>query len=572
MTMDRGGRPAKSRILILDAHSNAALAVLQSLGRAGYRVALAGAAPDGMAAASRYAGTMLRYPDPLESRERFEEWIAGVASSGRFDWIVPVTDSTMTPLMALRESPEVRYLLPGRASFELFFNKALTIGLAQDLCIPVPPSRLLSGPSWDPAAFVNFPYFVKPARSKVWIGDRGFNLSARLARTREELSRHVEHALGFGEVLVQEYAPGGGVGVEVLCKGGTILGHFGHRRIHESPLTGGGSSYRVSIAVPPRLLEDAEKLMAAARWDGPAMVEFKCSGSVYSLMEVNGRFWGSLPLSLHAGVDFPRYALELADGGRPAFNSHYRLGRYSRKVGADVAWFKQNLRADKHDRLLMTRPVLKTVVEWGRLLTGRDRWDHASFDDPGPILREIGQTLVHEFAQLRSRAEKRLRQSLVRRSSVRAVRRLRPKTLLIVSRENLCRSPFAQRLLCRTLDGGSHAVASCGGGTEAGRKSPEDFVHLAREFGVDLGDHRSRPITRELVDWAECIVIMDDTDRAALAAFGDSVSGKVVWLGAFGRQGECGDAGGNADAQGRETLRAIEGACEKLADELVSDR
>ena len=46
------------------------------------------------------------------------------------------------------------------------------------------------------------------------------------------------------------------------------------------------------------------------------MVEFKQStkDGKYYLMEVNPKFWGSLELAIHAGVDFPQIACDIAMG------------------------------------------------------------------------------------------------------------------------------------------------------------------------------------------------------------------------------------------------------------------
>jgi hypothetical protein len=54
------------------------------------------------------------------------------------------------------------------------------------------------------------------------------------------------------------------------------------------------------------------------------------------LMEVNGRFWGSLQLAIDAGVDFPFLAWELAQGRRPARPSAYRVGIRSRWLLGDL--------------------------------------------------------------------------------------------------------------------------------------------------------------------------------------------------------------------------------------------
>src|SRR5690606_6642386 len=45
------------------------------------------------------------------------------------------------------------------------------------------------------------------------------------------------------------------------------------------------------------------------------------------LMEINGRFWGSLQLAVDAGVDFPRLLADVSLGGSVASVTDYRFVR-----------------------------------------------------------------------------------------------------------------------------------------------------------------------------------------------------------------------------------------------------
>jgi predicted ATP-grasp superfamily ATP-dependent carboligase len=68
-------------------------------------------------------------------------------------------------------------------------------------------------------------------------------------------------------------------------------------------VTGGPSTICVSV-VDDRLTGYAASLIRELEWSGVAMVEFKKDDD-YRLMEVNPRFWGSLPLATRAGLNFP---------------------------------------------------------------------------------------------------------------------------------------------------------------------------------------------------------------------------------------------------------------------------
>ncbi len=110
--------------------------------------------------------------------------------------------------------------------------------------------------------------------------------------------------------------PGPGVGVFLLLWEGKLRAAFAHRRLREKPPSGGVSVYRESIALDPVLLERSRRLLESFGWQGVAMVEYKIDERTGTpiLMEINGRFWGSLQLAVDAGVDFPRLLIECAEG------------------------------------------------------------------------------------------------------------------------------------------------------------------------------------------------------------------------------------------------------------------
>jgi predicted ATP-grasp superfamily ATP-dependent carboligase len=68
------------------------------------------------------------------------------------------------------------------------------------------------------------------------------------------------------------------------------------------------------------------------------MVEYKVDERTGTpmLMEINGRFWGSLQLAVDAGVDFPRLLIECAGGKVPAAPPAYTVGTRLRWWWGDV--------------------------------------------------------------------------------------------------------------------------------------------------------------------------------------------------------------------------------------------
>ena len=108
--------------------------------------------------------------------------------------------------------------------------------------------------------------------------------------------------------MVQSYCPGHGLGQMFLVKGGDVVMEFQHERLHEWPPEGGVSSLCRSVPLSEHgdARARSRALLRRLRWTGVAMVEYRYDPETqqYHFMEINGRFWGSLPLALAAGVPF----------------------------------------------------------------------------------------------------------------------------------------------------------------------------------------------------------------------------------------------------------------------------
>jgi predicted ATP-grasp superfamily ATP-dependent carboligase len=67
------------------------------------------------------------------------------------------------------------------------------------------------------------------------------------------------------------------------------------------------------------------------------MVEFRMRADGRPVfLEVNGRFWNSLALAVHAGVDFPRLVADIAEHGDCASVTSYRVGLRCRWLLGDA--------------------------------------------------------------------------------------------------------------------------------------------------------------------------------------------------------------------------------------------
>jgi len=110
------------------------------------------------------------------------------------------------------------------------------------------------------------------------------------------------------------------------------------------------------------------------------------------------------------------------------------------------------------------------------------------------------------------------------------------RSLLFVCLGNICRSPFAEHLAREHLDGDRDLV-SAGSYPVPGRSSPAEAIAAARPFGVDLSAHRSRVLSREMLEQADAVYVFDQANRRAVASEQPGSPQRVHWLGALSDDG-----------------------------------
>ncbi len=395
MTATRG------RVLVTDAGRGSAISIIRSLGRRGWYVVAADADAHSPGFHSRYTAGRVVYPAPERNSRATVERLLRAAREHRVDLLIPVTDEVLLPVSAARDAfaGTCALALPEPDALAVAEDKAATVELAARLGVPIPRGCVVetADQAVDRAADLGFPVVVKPINSRVRHDDGTIeSFTVSYAEDPERLAATVERLEGRCPVLLQEYCPGEGHGVELLLHRGQPLAAFQHRRLREVPVTGGASSCRESVPLDRSLFEQAVRLLAELRWTGLAMVEFKVGPGGPRLMEVNPRIWGSLPLAVRCGVDFPAGLAELILDGPPAsapplLPSTYPIGVRLHNLDLEAVWILSILTGRRRYPFLATPPrraALGVALELVRPGVG---FDVQSLADPGPGLADIAR-------------------------------------------------------------------------------------------------------------------------------------------------------------------------------------
>ena len=294
------------------------------------------------------------------------------------DVLMP-THSEDTYLVAKYKSalePFVKVPLHEYSTIMQVNDKGYLMQVADELGIPVPETYFIADLNalHRIADEIDFPAVIK-------LRETASSIGISYVHSKEELILKYKGTISRFNLspsdypLIQEYIEGDGYGVSLLFNHGDLRAKFTHKRIREYPVTGGPSTYRISVK-HPEMESIAIDLLKHFNWHGVAMVEFKLNSRTKKpvLIEVNPRFWGSLNQAVKSGVDFPYLLYKMALEGdiKPVLD--YKVGVKTKNIFIDYIALFNYIRKTKRTGLLK---------EFFRVPANDDIF---SLDDPLPIL------------------------------------------------------------------------------------------------------------------------------------------------------------------------------------------
>lgn len=308
------------KVLLLDGYSTRTLACVRSWGKKSVAFAVGGETAWDMSLFSRYSDQTFVYTSPKRDLSRFIADVNRYCREFAADCVFPTSEAAIMACSQYHDDLECAAIVPGARDIQIAFSKANTLAVAASLGITIPTTVCISdtGSLSRRTLDLSFPVVIKSVSSEVVRGAKTqtsgktvyvFDWDALIAEVQARVT-------AGQQVLLQEFIDGYGVGISGLFDQGRPVALLAHRRLRESNPLGGPSALAETIELEPRLVEATTAIMRRIAFTGPAMVEYRINRKSHEpyVMEINGRFWGTVLLAPAAGLDLPYLYWKMLNG------------------------------------------------------------------------------------------------------------------------------------------------------------------------------------------------------------------------------------------------------------------
>jgi hypothetical protein len=312
------------RILVMEASALGMIAVIRSLGRAGYRVHAGSSNPDAMGLRSRYAAQSVVHPeynDPqfLGWLETYvaEHGISAIVPSESFLHAIRPLFAKYATLMPVNPQEDIVYRALSKCDVHAAF---LAAPAEAKLLDHLPQSILIEDrdpqPEFEALQRLPLPIFIKTDAGKGRAAQE--SQIVRAVTHDDALAAIARLRLSHSSILVQGFVPGSRVVADFCIWNDEIISRSMMTARHENPHYGGISTLR-SVWWDQAIWDDAAGRLRQLGWNGCAMMEYRRDPATgaFHFIEINARYWTGLHTELYAGIDIPRLQMD-AFFGQPA--------------------------------------------------------------------------------------------------------------------------------------------------------------------------------------------------------------------------------------------------------------
>jgi predicted ATP-grasp superfamily ATP-dependent carboligase len=345
-TRSQGGLDLSTRsydAFVLDAALRQSLVSIRSLGQRNLAVAALEAEQRVPAFSSRWCQQGVIAPTGGGSKDYLnflEQWL----ECTKVRVLIASSDSTVALIRQYRDRLEkhTAIALAQDPALAIAINKEQTLEIARQLGLHIPRGVTVSSVHEVTAALneIGLPAVIKPIESWLWDTSQtgGARFAAQLVTTADEARIAVEDLTRLGgTTLFQQFLTGRREAISLLYAKHKVHASFAQWAKRTEPPLGGTSVLRQSIALPPDIGDQAERLVREIDLEGYSEVEFRRdrTGIPY-LMEINPRLSASVEIAVRSGVDFPYLIYQWAAGERIDTVKSYRVGGWMRYLKGDI--------------------------------------------------------------------------------------------------------------------------------------------------------------------------------------------------------------------------------------------
>jgi predicted ATP-grasp superfamily ATP-dependent carboligase len=422
-------QPAPTSAVVPAVGAASSATVVRTLGRRGVSPVAVSELPAPPTFASRYCAERISAPDPTTDIDGYRDALYDLASREGVGAIFPMREEDVFALASDRErfAAQLTPLWPSFDALATVHDRERLFAAAERAGVSTPETRRLpDAVSWDTDRVIKARF---PLLTATYLDDASVDLSHAGAETPETLSGRCVPATGLrivdsGEQLdvaeivaemghvpiVQEYVDGAEYCFRALYHDGRPVATSQKRLLRGYKYARGPSVYHRAVDLP-ELATVGRDLLDELDWNGIASVGFvRDEDGTFRLLEVNPRYPASIPVDVHAGIDYPwlfwQCATEAAessvsagdedrrspirDAAEPA-TQRYQPGVASHLLRGELVHLHSVL-AEEYTPV--DRPaLLGTLLDTATSLFRNPRFDYLSLDDPRPFLRDAADAV-----------------------------------------------------------------------------------------------------------------------------------------------------------------------------------
>jgi predicted ATP-grasp superfamily ATP-dependent carboligase len=351
-------------LLILSWNPSFVLPVLRSLGSRRGGTWVACGESDAFTARSRHVRELAVF-EAEAAPEKIVDWLRECCRRQGIALLLPNDGPAVRFVAANRAALNAfvaTTLVPSVEAMELATDKGRLTRFLQERGIPCPRTLHAGGDEVRARNFdgLRFPVLAKATNLA---GGEGIHRCADQDELIKAIGELEARRLNF---LVQELVEGPDVDCSLIAEEGEILAWTTQRGVRKTHF--GAAPVELVMEPHPRLVEHVGAVLRELRWSGVAHIDsiLDTRDDSYCILEINGRFWGSVLASTAAGINFPQLLVTRAAGLPVPRQEFSTLPFY----WADIGWRRLISRDGRRYRLGETQVPFFLRDPWPELKAG----------------------------------------------------------------------------------------------------------------------------------------------------------------------------------------------------------